>query len=158
MPYQFAKENRDFKEFEAMKIQYNKPSHTAASVSLQRLNNQLREFLTVHQIRSQLFSADATDSQALTQELKGRQIDIVIADVPYGRQSNWQSTTKDPATNESLLWPMLNTLSAIIADNTIVAIIANKTQKCKHERYKRMDQFQIGKRRITLLQLTHFPY
>jgi hypothetical protein len=53
---------------------------------------------------------------------------------------------------ESLLWPMLEALLSFIANHSIVVIVANKAQKCKHEQYKRMDQFQIGKRRITLLQ------
>lgn len=139
-------------EIAAMQNRYGKPSHAAASKSAQRLSRQLGQYLQVHQINRHLFAADATNGRELASGLRGKQVDIVLADIPYGKQSQWLSANASQVKGESLLEPMLEALLSQITDHTIVAIVANKAQKCGHEKYKRLDQFQIGKRRLTLLQ------
>jgi 23S rRNA (guanine2535-N1)-methyltransferase len=140
-------------EIAAMQIQFGKSSHMAAAKSANQLRNELWAYLPTHSINTYLFVADATDSHELRRTLKSKKFDIIITDIPYGRQSKWQSTNEDIAANESLLQKMLDTLLEIITSDTVVAIITNKAQKCEHNQYKRMGKFQIGKRRITLLQL-----
>ncbi len=139
-------------EIEAMQMQYGKTSHDAAAQSAQQLGNQLQKHLADHPVHTLLFTADATNDEALRLAVRDRKIDLVIADVPYGRQSNWQSTHKEVHPNESLLWQMLESLSTIVTNNTVVAIITDKAQKCEHGQYERVSRFQIGKRRITLLR------
>ncbi len=139
-------------EIASMQIQYGKPSHMAAAKSANQMRIELREYLPTHSINTHLFVADATDGHELRHPLKSKKIDIIMTDVPYGRQSKWQSSNGDIATNESLLQKMLDALLEFITHETIVAIITNKAQKCEHYQYKRVGKFQIGKRRITLLQ------
>ncbi len=141
-------------EIRLMYKQYGKPSHAAALKSVQQFGSQLGKYLSTHQIKTRLFQADATDARTIMRELKGSEIDIILADIPYGKQSNWQSFNEETNANKDFLWHMLNALLIIITNNTVVAIVTNKAQKCNHSQYKRVDQFQIGKRRITLLQLT----
>jgi tRNA G10 N-methylase Trm11 len=140
-------------EIADMQNQYGKSSHTAASQSAQRLQHQLQEYLSDHPIQTHLFQADATNSKVMANTLQGRPIDMVIADVPYGNQSNWQSAQQQAMPQESLLPFMLDALVHILDQNSIIAIATDKAQKCRHEYYTRLEQFQIGKRRITLLQL-----
>jgi hypothetical protein len=47
---------------------------------------------------------------------------------------------------------MLDSLLAVVEPHTLVAIAADKAQKCRHEQYTQRAKFQIGKRRIFLLQ------
>jgi hypothetical protein len=40
----------------------------------------------------------------------------------------------------------------LIAEKSIAAVVSQKKTAVKHDKYKRVDQFAIGKRRVTLLQ------
>ena len=134
-------------EIETMRQQYGKPSHQLAAESVQRLQARYQQFAAKHVIRTETFSADATHSTFIQQGLAARRVDLVIADVPYGKRVNWQSTGQ-----EEPLWQLLEALRPTLNTQTIVAIIANKAQKCDHADYQRVGRFQIGKRRIFLLQ------
>ena len=140
-------------EIAEMQAQFGKPSHVAAAESEQRLRQQLRSNLESHEINTHLFNGDATNGVALKRGLRGKAVDIVLADIPYGRQSSWTSTDGKLATADNFLWEMLGAITAVISSHTVVAIVADKAQKCRHDQYERVEQFQIGKRRITLLHL-----
>ena len=135
-----------------MQQKFRKSSHDEAAVSLQKLAGRLERNLREHDIETAVFTADATNSQAISQGVAGQKIDIVLADVPYGQQSNWQSSDDSLAAEKSLVEPMLTALLPVLSAETVVAIIANKAQKFTHENYRRVDRFQIGKRRVVLLQ------
>jgi len=64
--------------------------------------------------------------------------DIVICDVPYGDMVDWSSDGVSIDT-------MLNNIDA-----EVVAISSNKRQKIKSERFKRLEKFNVGKRRIEI--------
>jgi hypothetical protein len=132
---------------------YDKPSHMAAANSARQFKQQLSAYTPIHPIQTLLFQADSTDSPQITRGLEGRQIDIVLADVPYGKMSNWQSS--EPATtakDESFLEKMLGALSPTLSSSAIIAIASDKGQKCAHPQYRRVGRFHIGKRQVTLLQ------
>jgi 23S rRNA (guanine2535-N1)-methyltransferase len=123
---------------------YGKPSHAQALASAKRLQSSA----TGEDLTSRLFQADATSVSDLTMALHGEQIDLVITDLPYGSQSTWQTDQQmlSPA------WHLLEALHSILTDRTLIAICANKQQKIAHERYRRVDHFQIGKRRVAILR------
>lgn len=143
---------RRVEEIADMFARFGKPSHAAALDSARRFQQQLQERAKTHQVETRLFVADATNAQALSDNLAGQRIDVVICDVPYGRHSTWQQPRSSPAGSESPLWQVLDALRAVLSTDSIVAIAADKAQKSNHEQYQRRERFQIGKRQITLLQ------
>lgn len=142
-------------EIKAMIDQFGKASHTAALASAHRFNQHIAAYSHKHQIETRLFTADATNPQELTSNLKSHSIDMVIADVPYGRHSNWQP--RDDSTGSSAapnpLTRMLDALAQILTADSVVAIVINKAQTFSRAKYRQVGKFQIGKRRIVLLKL-----
>jgi hypothetical protein len=49
---------------------------------------------------------------------------------------------------------MLDTLLDVLKPTSIVALLSDKGQKASYEGYQRLEQFQIGKRRVLLLKPT----
>jgi hypothetical protein len=140
---------RRIEEITAMINKFGKASHTAALQSAGHFSKQLNGYTQYHQIKSRLFTADATSAGSLAPHLQNQPVDLVFADVPYGRRSNWHQPdhSADPLTQ------MLNALRPFLSAGSIVAIVLNKAQKFSHEHYRQVEKFQIGKRRIALLQL-----
>jgi hypothetical protein len=132
---------------------YDKPSHMEAAVSVKHFRQHLNEQAPSHPISTRVFQADATQGQELRRELAGQPIDLVLADVPYGRQSHWQTFESGSAgDNDSLLGPLLEALLEVISPQTIVAILSDKAQKAEHPQYQRLGRFQIGKRLVSFSQ------
>lgn len=130
---------------------YGKESHSAALESAHRLRERIGALAEEHPLSTRAFQANALDGEALHQHLNGVAVDIVFADVPYGWQSQWRNA--DPgAESGNPLWRMLDALSAVLAPTSVVAIISDKQQKARHEGYQRLEQFQVGKRRVLLLK------
>jgi tRNA G10 N-methylase Trm11 len=77
-------------------------------------------------------------------------VDIVFTDVPYGRHSQWHDTDLSAPFNP--LKSMLDALRDIVSDSSILAIASDKQQKISHESYHRIEQFQVGKRRVVILK------
>ena len=81
------------------------------------------------------------------QKVSPHSVAIVFTDVPYGQHSSWHdSSERDP------LWSMLDSLLAVLSPSSIVAVVSDKGQKATHEGYERIEAFQVGKRRITILK------
>jgi hypothetical protein len=125
---------------------YSKDSHREALASALTLKSRIE---AGHTIRTTIFQADATDRKSITMSVKPGSVDIVFTDVPYGQHSQWghaSSGRPDP------LWSMLEALLPVLSPSGILAIVSDKRQKVSHERYRRVDHFQIGKRRIEILR------
>ncbi|MBN2503222.1 MAG: hypothetical protein JXB38_20765 [Anaerolineales bacterium] len=135
-------------EIERMLADYQKDSHAAALQSAQMFQTQLTENLRSHKIETRLFQADATDPQVLETQLVGENIDIVFSDVPYGMYSHWKAVGDEPPVVQ-----MLAALQPSLTAHSVVAIAADKGQKVAHPAYRRVERFNMGKRRITLLEL-----
>jgi hypothetical protein len=43
---------------------------------------------------------------------------------------------------------MLETLTRVLAPGGIVAVVSGKQERVSHAGYQRLDQFQVGKRRV----------
>jgi len=139
-------------EISKMLMQYKKASHEAALKSAETLRQRLLGLVETHQVEVRSFAADATDSQAVCEELAGREVDVVISDTPYGRHSSWQIADASQASTLSPAWQMLEALLPVLSLRSVIAIASDKRQKISHEGYRRLERFQVGKRRVVLLQ------
>jgi hypothetical protein len=133
---------------QAMIAEFDKPSHKAAYESAQRLRIRLLESLKSHPIAVRTFNANAMTDR-LTNHFAAP-ADLVITDIPYGDHSSWIGLPSDARNEPS--WVMLQSLLGILTPHSLVAIASNKQQKISHDRYQRVDHFQIGKRRVVILK------
>jgi 23S rRNA (guanine2535-N1)-methyltransferase len=141
-------------EIEAMLAQYGKVSHAAALESAGRLRERMAASLDDHPIETRVFRADATVAGSIAHGLGGTPIDIVLTDIPYGDKSCWQLSDAGAASDAPPLWQMLDALTAVIAPKTVVSIATQKRQKARHPAYRCLDRFNLGKRRVTILQIS----
>lgn len=138
---------RRFREISAMVHLYNKASHKGALESITRMQEQVNRLTAVRPIQTRIFQANATEAASLRQGLQDSVIDIVFSDIPYGQHSQWEETqARDPA------WAVLEALLEFLSPNSIVAIASDKLQKIAHEKYHRLEKFQVGKRQVVILK------
>jgi 23S rRNA (guanine2535-N1)-methyltransferase len=129
---------------------YGKDSHKEALSSGYILKNRLSALTQEHPMITKVFESDATDSMTILKNINRKSVDIVLTDIPYGQHSHWLSSDCNELLNPIL--SMLNTLSSIISSESVVAIVSDKKQKVSHESFQRIEQFQIGKRRVVILR------
>lgn len=130
---------------------YGKESHRLALESARHLRRKVVPLSAARPLTTQVFQADALDGEALRHNLKDVRIDLVFADVPYGLHSQWLASSPE-ASPDNALGKLLEAILQILTPDSLVALVSDKSQKAAHARYLRLEQFQIGKRRITLLQ------
>lgn len=132
-------------------VEFGKESHRAAVDSAERLGRGLERDLDGAMIRTDAFVADALVGQAALQRLGPASVDLVVTDVPYGWRSFWQSTpSQSVADDVDPIESLLAMLLPLLTPGAIVGVISDKTRKTQHESFKRVKQFTIGKRRVTL--------
>jgi hypothetical protein len=137
-------------EIETALRRYGKDSHRSALTSALLLREMQPEQLARHGVETLLFCADilTPDPAGLAQQLTVP-VDLIFADVPYGRSSTW----KVAAGSDSLpLARLLSRLLAVVNERTVVAVAAAKGERCTHEAYRPLKRLKIGKREITILQ------
>jgi len=129
-------------EITKMLEQYGKDSHKDALRSANVLKSKLSS-----SPETKVFQANVTNSEEIFDHIRTKPVDIVFTDVPYGQHSHWQE-------NESSnpLWSMLGALLGVLSSSSLVSIVSDKQQKVSHEGYQRVEQFQIGKRRVVILR------
>lgn len=139
-------------EIRRMLEQFGKPSHAEALQSAAALRERMAEGERVRSpIRTRVFEANALDPEAVQNALAGEAVHLVLSDVPYGQLSAWKLPGGGAPGDHNPAWCLLDALLPALPGNSIVAIAADKSQKIAHERYRRIERFQIGKRRISLL-------
>jgi 16S rRNA G966 N2-methylase RsmD len=127
---------------------YHKDSHKDALASGQVLKDRISVITREHPLATRVFQSSAMDSQAISENIKPKSVDIVFTDVPYGQHSHWQASHPDESSNP--LWSMLDALTVVLSPSSIVAIVSDKQQKVAHKSYQRIEQFQIGKRKVVI--------
>jgi hypothetical protein len=139
---------------EAMIVAYQKESHKDALASARKFRQQLEANLGSHTIETAVFQADAANSQSMGCGLGESQVDLVLADVPYGWHSEWQAEGGEwgNENDQAPLWQMLEAMQTLLKPGTVVAIAVDKGQKVKHKKYLRLERFQAGRRRFFILQ------
>ena len=130
-------------QIENMLEKYGKQSHKEALESVQK-------FLEVIGKRTfepiiKCFVNDALNPDSLRH--KNFTADIIIADVPYGNLVSWSENDKNPVD------VLLDTLIPVLSNSSIVAIITDKAQKIKNEKYKRLERFKAGKRVVEICKI-----
>ena len=138
-------------ELERMVEAYGKPSHREALESAQRLSAALSQLSQLHPMETAVFHADATERASLLRGLAGRQVDIVIVDVPYGKLSSWRTAGAEASAAAAPVQRMLGALLPVLARGAVVGVAADKSQAIAHEAYRRIERFQIGKRHLAVL-------
>jgi 16S rRNA G966 N2-methylase RsmD len=138
---------RRSREISAMVRLFDKESHKGALESITRMQEQVKMLTAVRPIQTQVFRANATQSVSLRESLQNTKIDMVFSDVPYDQHSQWEQTQA-----QQPIWAMLEALLEFLSPTSIVAIASDKLQKIAHEKYKRLEKFQIGKRQVVILR------
>lgn len=129
---------------------YGKASHRLSLARAEILHDRLRRHLQSHPLRVHAFCADAT-APPLSRGSLPRPIDIVFADIPYGRRSSWRLAETQSEAGADPIRQMLSALHGILPTHAVVAVASDNRQKVSHEQYERFKQLRAGKRRITLL-------
>jgi tRNA G10 N-methylase Trm11 len=137
-------------EISKMFEQYNKDSHKDALASGYILKNRISALAREYPLTIKAFQASATDSNAIIKNIKAASVDVVFTDIPYGQHSHWQDSSSDEVSDP--LRSMLHALTGILSPSSIVAIVSDKRQKVSHKSFQRVEQFQIGKRRVVILR------
>ena len=140
-------------EIATLHAEYGKDSHAEALASVDHLAAQLDALVRTHPLPTRHFLADALDPASLSSHLEPRSIDVVIADVPHGQRTHWLDPQTDQAAPDGspVLWRLLDALWPTLAPNAVLAIVGDKSQRARHERYAPAGTLQIGKRRATFL-------
>ena len=129
---------------------FGKESHAQALSSAAVLRDKIE---SAAPIRTRVFQADALKPDAVQNGLAGETAHLVISDIPYGQLSGWRLPENPMPDDPSPVWRLLEALLPALAENAIVAIAADKSQKIAHAGFRRVERFQIGKRQVSLLTL-----
>lgn len=139
--------DRRIVELSEMFQRYGKDSHKEALRSAQVLRNNSLTLAEKYPVSARVFRANATESREIYNNIEAKSVDVVFTDVPYGQHSYWSSSAGiDP------IQAILDVLINVLSSTGIVAIASDKQQKVSHDRYQRLEQFQIGKRRVVILK------
>jgi 23S rRNA G2445 N2-methylase RlmL len=138
-------------EIRALHRAHGKASHAAALESALRLREQL-DVGRGPEIETRVFEADVMDARAVGRGLAGREVDVLIADLPYGQDSQWKRLQEDGPSSCSPVIQMLDALLTVTSADSIVALSADKGQKLVHPTIRRVERFRLGKRQVALLR------
>lgn len=115
---------------------YGKASHREAVASADRLG----VLLAGSSIESvETFPADITKPGQVPEQC--RDVNLVITDLPYGDIVSWSGDSADPVND---LFELAH--ERMEPSRSVLAIIADKSQKLKHDKFKRLQSVKIGRR------------
>ncbi|MDF2724344.1 MAG: hypothetical protein K0Q59_4019 [Paenibacillus sp.] len=122
---------------------YHKPSHEEALQSAKRLSSLLSES-AIDEIVP--FQADFI-GQPPHAAVAAKPVHLLMSDVPYGDIASWESASDRPLDRFfDHAWELLRPTQGI------AAVIADKGQKLKHDRFERLTYLKIGKRHVGLFK------
>ena len=118
---------------------YGKDSHREALASLERL----RKLLGNHTVETTCLQRDITDLSPSPIH----DVDIIVTDIPYGQLASWGGASGTPV--ESLFE---NCHRALSKDAAVLVVVADKKPKLRHQSFRRVEHFRLGKRQIAFFQ------
>ncbi len=129
------------KELNKFINEYDKDSHRDALISAEKL----KEISNKLSIEIKEFQHNILSDTSLPKS--ANRIDMVIADLPYGKLTNWEGIDGEinPAQE------FLNKIKDRLKKNAVVAIVFNKQQKVLHDGFNKVKGFKVGKRKIIIL-------
>jgi tRNA G10 N-methylase Trm11 len=130
--------------------QYGKDSHKDALRSASVLKKKLSVLTAKNSLKTRVFQANVLDQKEIEDHIRPKSVDIIFTDVPYGQHSQWYHSGVDELSTP--VNAMLEVLLKILSPASIVAIASDKQQKVSHERYERIERFQVGRRRVVILR------
>jgi 23S rRNA (guanine2535-N1)-methyltransferase len=134
--------DRRIQELKNLESNYGKESHREALVSAERLRSKLRP----QGIASDFFRANILTDKLSSMKLD--EVDLVIADLPYGKLSQWSGG----AHGLSFAQQFLNSLHGQVRNECLISISFNKKQEVNFEGYRKIKSFKLGTRKILILQ------
>ncbi|MBN9388501.1 MAG: hypothetical protein J0I20_10650 [Chloroflexi bacterium] len=130
---------------------YGKSSHSETLENARLFSEKVNNFQGEHNFDGYLFQADATKSEDLIKNLEGQKVNLVITDIPYGNRTSWMGETPENLPSIEL---MLSSLLPILSKDGIVALVSPKRQSFNYSGYKRLTKYLIGKRQVTILEVS----
>lgn len=131
-------ENR-LKELKNLIKSHNKISHKDALESANHLS------LKIPKIQANIFEFNILGGKTLP--IPNESIDLVMADLPYGKLTSWEN--EDIGVNPTQVF--LTNIQTILKPKSVIVISADKKQKLLHEGYKRLKILKLGKRQVLFL-------
>lgn len=131
----------------------DRPAHAAAARSAARLRADLDALGDRSPLTIATAVADATRPGGLAGIVADGSVDLIVADVPYGNWSAWRTEAAGGRTGDGApLDRLLDTVRPTLATGAVVAIASDKGQRPAHPAYRRLERWQVGRRRIELLE------
>jgi hypothetical protein len=129
--------SRRLNELSNLVAQHDRQSHRAALQGGNKL------FALCRHLSTNVFQADATRADLVASKLAAQPpIDLVIADVPYGKRDQWRTGSHEPA--------LLTSLASI---NVPVVVLATaKGIKFDHPGFDRAGKYRHGHRTLWLFR------
>lgn len=142
-------ERRD--ELARLSVNTGRPSYGAATESAGRLLARRRgDQVSLGQIH--LFVADITNASTVTASLAGDEVDIALADMPYGHRVQW--STAEGISHAAEL-QALSTLGQVGART--VALATRKGLKLNYPAFERRAKMSCGHRMLWVFERTQDP-
>jgi 23S rRNA (guanine2535-N1)-methyltransferase len=134
------------KQIEELYGAYGKSSHQDALGSIDRLEARLTGSRLE---RTTCFQADAVQADERRDQLLADGVDLIMTDLPYGSIVQWDGGANADASD--LLQRLFDQAHARLKPGlSVLAVVADKSQKLRHERFERVQHFKIGKRHVGL--------
>ncbi|MEK3733656.1 hypothetical protein MKX64_14720 [Paenibacillus sp. FSL M8-0334] len=121
---------------------YDKPSHHEALQSVARLE-QLLDRSAIEEVRC--FQGDITNWQEPFD--LPHKANLVLTDLPYGQIVSWNGDRADPVHDF-----FEHVYRLLEPGRAVVAVIADKSQKLRHDRFTKIQGFKVGKRQVAILE------
>ena len=120
-------------ELEALYQKYRKISHTEALYSIDRIEQRLTKEIKTSVFTKNVFEVD--DLPFIP--------DLIITDVPSGNMVEWNEGSGG-------ISQMMNALSSVCGNETIICICMDIKQKIQTDIYERLERQLVGKRKFEL--------
>lgn len=129
-------------------VTFDKANYTAAARATERLGTLLRE--AGGDLRFDTGIADVFDFRRASLVLPSPPPDLVLTDVPYGRQTVWHGAG---ATAAQPLTDLARSLCQVLPDHAIIAVCAEARKLSLGEGVSDLERFRVGKRAATIVRV-----
>jgi len=140
------------KQLESLYAAYGKSSHQGALSSIDRLSGRLAGSALAH---TACFQADATRPDGRREEQLPDAVDLIMTDLPYGSIVHWSGGADADGAASGDAGRQLDgffeqAYGRLKPGRSVLAVVADKSQKLSHERFERVQHFKVGKRHVGL--------
>jgi hypothetical protein len=128
---------------------FDKPSYTESARAAGRLAQQLSD--DGGDVASTVHLADAFDTAQLAAALDGRAPQMVITDVPYGEQTDWQGANAGEGTPG-----MVRAVASVVPAETVIVVAARARKVPLGDEVRPIEKFKIGTRSVAVVKAGQF--